>query len=390
MKRIIVCALLVTLGAALADDTIAVSQVKGVGAGRGAALDDAKRNAVEQALGVALQGVTEVKDFELITDVVRSRCEGYIVDYKLVRDTALKDHYEIVMNADVSRSPLKADAKTLQASLGGFRFMVWYDFRKAATQDDSAKYEYAVARANEYLSRKGFRYVDPGVFNRLKTEARQLFPDTTKPLTVAQYMAVQADVPVFIELDQVDVTERSMGGQLNWTGASAIIDASAYDTYTAEGLGSAVGKTDSEVVDKDAVLARCEALDPAAYWAVDKVVFQMMPKLGDWALNGKPYLLRVYGAGSYKSVRALKDSLKNDSRFGGQLEVVSAQDYSQFDLTFKGAADELADAVLDYCARIPALAAIDVAGFYKNQVNFALPGAKVPEAERGIAPGKTK
>jgi len=32
------------------------------------------------------------------------------------------------------------------------------------------------------------------------------------------------------------------------------------------------------------------------------------------------------------------------------------------------------------------LSPLDVAGFFKNQVNFAMPGAKVPEEQKGVLP----
>jgi len=142
----------------------------------------------------------------------------------------------------------------------------------------------------------------------------------------------------------------------------------------------AKGEPSTEYTSGDATRS---AMDRAMQLAGDKLLYQMSQKLGDWLLNGKPYLLRFYGISSYKTLRKLKDALKSDARFGGEMEIVSTKDYSQFDLTFKGSADELADAALDYAEKVPELAAIDVAGFFKNQVNFALPGVSVPAAERG-------
>jgi hypothetical protein len=127
------------------------------------------------------------------------------------------------------------------------------------------------------------------------------------------------------------------------------------------------------------------AIDKAMEQAGDQLLYQMNKKLGDWLLNGKAYLLRFYGVASYKVLRKLKDALKTDPRFGGEMEIVSTKDYSQFDLTFKGAADDLADATLDYAEKLPELAAIDVVGFFKNQVNFGMPGVAVPSAERGMS-----
>ncbi|MCX6841640.1 MAG: hypothetical protein NTX53_05095 [candidate division WOR-3 bacterium] len=385
MKRVIPIVLALA-GLVLAQDVVPIV-VKGTGPDRPQAIEDAKRNAVEQALGVAVQGITEMQNFSVIKDIVQSRADGYVSNYTVIEETPFPDRFEVKISANVSKSPLQADTKSLQSALGGFRIMVWYDFRSVTSPKAVENYDYAYDRANEFLSRNRLRYVERTVFDRLKEEARKLFPDTTQPLTVAQQMAVDANVPVFWELSRVVVPERDMGVGGIVT-AEATVDIKAYDTYTAEGMGTAVAKG-TPAAEYNGGDASRGAMDKAMEQAGDKLLYQMTQKLGDWLLNGKPYLLRFYGISSYKVLRKLKDALKEDPRFGGEMEVVSTKDYSQFDLTFKGAADDLADVMLDLVEKIPELAAIDVAGFFKNQVNFALPGVAVPQAERGLqAPGQ--
>ncbi len=378
MRRF-VAALLVLACLGLGQDLIPV-EVKGVGPDRTQAIEDAKRSAVEKALGVAIEGFTMMENFRVIQDVVRSRAEGYIANFEVVEEIPFPDRFEVKIRANVSSSPLKADAKTLQSSLGGFRIMAFYDLRKVTTPADSENYAYAYERTNEFLSRNGLRYVERSVFDRLKQEAEALFPDTVNPLTVAQHMAVQANVPVFWELSRVVVTKADKA--LGITQAIATVDLKAYDTYTAEGMGTAVGKGEPavEFQGDDAVRS---AIDNGVQAAADKLLYQMNKILGRWLFDGKPYLLRFYGVSSYKILRKLKDKLKEDPRFGGQMEIIFAENYGQFDLTFKGASDELADATLDYAEKIPELSTLDVVGFFKNQVNFALPGAKVPEQAKG-------
>jgi len=380
MSRLLM-AVLVTIGLVLAQDLVPI-EVKGTGPDRTQAIEDAKRNAVEQALGAVVSGITEMRNFEVIKDIVQSRADGYVANYSVIEETPFPDRFEVKIAANVTKSPLQADAKSLQSALGGFRIMTWYDFRKVTSAAAVENYDYAYDRANEFLSRNRLRYVERTVFDRLKEEARKLFPDTTQPLTVAQQMAVDANVPVFWELSRVVVTERAMGAG-GIVSADATVDVKAYDTYTAEGMGVAnfKGEPAAEYSGDDA--AR-NAIDKAMEQAGDQLLYQMNKKLGDWLLNGKAYLLRFYGVSSYRTLRKLKDALKEDPRFGGEMEIVSAKDYSQLDLTFKGAADDLADATLDYSEKIPELAAIDVVGFFKNQVNFALPGVTVPTAERGL------
>ena len=375
MKRVITI-VLVLAGLVLAQDFVMVDSVKGVGPDRTQALEDAKRNAVEQALGVAIGSETQMESFRVVRDVVSSRAEGYITDFKVLRETPFPDRYEVWISGKVTRSQLKADAKTLQSALGGFRIMVWYDFRSIRSPRDSENFEYAQDRVNEFLSSKGLRYVERKRFEALKQQARELLPDTTQPLTVAQNMAFMADVPVFWDMSRLDVPLQA-SGVAGIAMSHATLDIKAYDTYTAEGMGTAVFRGDQKA-EYGAADAGRTAIDLAAQGACDKLLYQMNRYLGDWVLNGKPYTLRFYGIASYKTLRLLKEELKGDPRFGGQLEVVSAKDYAQLDLTFKGAADELADATLDYTAKVPGLEDVDVLCFLKNQVNFYKEGTKPP------------
>jgi hypothetical protein len=368
-------------------------EVKGVGPDRTQAIEDAKRAAVEQALGTAVTGITEMENFKVIKDIVRSRSAGYVSKYEVTKETPFPDRFEVMIKALVSSSPLKADVKTLQASLGGFRIMTFYDFRKLDSRE-SLDYEYAYQRVNEFLGRNKLRYVQRNVFEGNMEDARKLFPDTTRPLTVAQYMAVQANVPVFWEIHRLIVTARKMGAPSptggNIISAEASVDLEAYDAHTAEGMGAMAGKGEpaAQYTDED---ARRNAIESAVERAAEKLLFQMNVQMADWLLNGKPYSLRFYGIKSYKDLAKMKTELKNDPRFGGQMEIASAQDYAQLDITFKGAADELADAVvLEYAPKFPEFRDLDVVGFFKNQINFALPGANVPKNERSPVPSKTK
>ncbi|MFO7674841.1 MAG: hypothetical protein R6X12_00780 [bacterium] len=374
LKRVV--AVLAAVACVAVAQTIVV-QAKGYGPDRTRALEDAKRNAVEQAIGSAIQGFTTMENFRVVQDVVKSRAEGYIEKFEMVGDPVpLRDHFEVTIKAWVSTSPMEAEARSLFGSLGGFRIMVFYDLRKPRPESELEHYEYAYARANEFLARNRIRYVDRGTFERLMGEARALFSEQESTVTFAQHLALQANVPVFIDLTRVTVSSRELGiespysGQL--TAAEATVDASAYNTSSAEGLGSAVYRGEPGVQHTGADAAR-GALDGAVLGALDKLLYQMSPIVAGWSSTGKPYLVRFFGP-SYRTLRVLKDALKSDSRFGGEMEIVSATGYNQWDLTFISSADELADAVLDHADKIPGLAGLDVLSFIRDQVNFWIPG----------------
>lgn len=382
LKRIV--AVLAVMACVAVAETIVV-EAKGYGSDRTQALEDAKRNAVEQAVGTAIQGFTTMENFRVVQDVVRSRAEGYITKYQMVGDPVpMRDYFEVTIKAWVSTSPLEADARSLFGQLGGFRIMVYYDYRVPRLERELANYDYAYARVNEYLARNRIRYVERSVFERLRNEARALFTEQTPSMTVAQHLALQANVPVFIDLARVAVSSRGMGMDSPFGGQIAVseatVDLSAYNTGTAEGMGSAVhrGEPAPGYTDPD---ADRDALDKAVLGAMDKLLYQMSPIVASWSTGGKPYLVRFFGP-SYRQLRSLRDALQNDSRFGGEMEMVAAAGFSQWDLTFIASAGELVDAILDHSDKVPGLAGLDVLSIVRDQLNFHIPGVHIPEEYR--------
>lgn len=191
-------------------------------------------------------------------------------------------------------------------------------------------------------------------------------------------MALWADAEFFIDISNVNLYEgeKALGIKVG----KSTIDLKAYDNCTAEGMGTAVGNGEiqASMVDKE---ARRKAMSSGAERASEKLLCLCQKYIADWCQNGAPFLLRFYKCGTYRTLRKLKDKLKNDPRFGGQMRIVSAADYSNLDVTFKGTADDLADAVLDFADAIPELQGLDVRLFYGRQVSFAMPGVSIPEAK---------
>ncbi len=368
---IILFILLITVTAFAQEATV---QVIGVGTNREGAIQDALRSAVGQALGTKVISETEVKNFQLIKDVVQTRTAGYISSYEVIKETPLKETYEVTVNAIVSLSPLKVDVKSLAQWLGGLKWLVFYDFRKLSCPEDTLKFEYTYDRVNEYLARKEYRYIERSVFDRLKEEAAVLKDEPTN--TVAQKMALWADAEFFIDISKVNLYEgeKALGIKV----AKSTIDLKAYDNCTAEGMGTAVGNGEAQP-DMIANEARRRAMDSGTEKACEKLLYLSQKYISEWCQNGAPFLLRFYGCGSYRTLKKLKNKLKDDPRFGGQMRIVLAEDYANFDVTFKGTADELADAVIDYADEIPELNGLDVKLFYGRQISFAMPGVSIPE-----------
>jgi hypothetical protein len=83
---------------------------------RRAALEEAKRGAVEQALGSYIESRTEVENFALAADKIYSTVQGRIDSYQVIDDEALDDEtYRIIILAAFPDETLLTDTEQLLA-----------------------------------------------------------------------------------------------------------------------------------------------------------------------------------------------------------------------------------------------------------------------------------
>ncbi|MDR1514788.1 MAG: hypothetical protein LBS45_03760 [Synergistaceae bacterium] len=72
--------------AAITAGEIVVNEAVGTGTSRKAAEDDAKRSAIEQGIGAFIDGYTEMKDYQVVTDKVFSKAQGIIKKFEVLNE----------------------------------------------------------------------------------------------------------------------------------------------------------------------------------------------------------------------------------------------------------------------------------------------------------------
>ena len=82
-----------------------VVTVNGTGISQDAAIQDAKRNAVERVVGTAIHAESAAQDLELIYDAINSRTQGYVKSCKVISSKNVDGSIEIVAQVDVSSEP---------------------------------------------------------------------------------------------------------------------------------------------------------------------------------------------------------------------------------------------------------------------------------------------
>jgi hypothetical protein len=126
-------------------------------------LNDAKRAAVEKAVGVRVSSSTEVRNFMAVRDQVLSRATGYLKNYKILKEGPTPfGAYEVSIRAEVMAGALVDDLTRFTKMLSlqkspriavQVRPTVAAEYRPAANK--------AVSLLNRRLARSGFTVVDP-------------------------------------------------------------------------------------------------------------------------------------------------------------------------------------------------------------------------------------
>ena len=358
-----------------AQEKTATVNSKGVGLKREDALRDALRGAVEQVAGTTLFSETKVENFAVIRDAISTNTNGYITTYDVVKEVPFADRYEIDVKATVSTDPLKADFKTLSKAMGGVRFLVAYNPADVGTQKDN--YEYSIERFNEYLSGKGYRYLDKSRFDQLKNEAFKIYAGNSDDASYVQKLGMMSDAQFIILIKKIHFGTKTEAFGTRQS-QKITIEAKAYDNCTAEGLGTIVMESNWNSGTNGG--AAREGISNVINNDAKRLLSVFTSYIGDWVNNGAPYELRFYSTGTYRELKDLREKLKSDSKFGGDFEIVSTTDYTKINCTFREKPEDLTDKVLEFADQIPALKPknLDVKLLYGRQISFAPQGIKLP------------
>lgn len=366
-----ICILLLSSSLSFAADEEATVRAKGFGGDRSDAIEDAYRNAVSKAVGTYVSSETSVENFVVVKDAITTRSKGYITNYTIINEGMQTDMYQVEIEATVSLSPLKADAKLLADAIGGVRFLVMYDPRKVK-EDEVSNYEFAVERVNEQLAQQGYRYIEKNRFDELQREAMNLMEasDTTE-MSYVQRLGLKSGAQFIIYLKNIRVDSRSEAFDTRFSSVVKM-DVKAYDNCTAEGLGT-VSIEGERSTSRELKSTVKDGIASASKNELGKLMTLFNSYIGTWVNTGTPFELRFYNIGGFREFRDLRDQLKSDADFGGQFEITSVPEYTRINCTFKSKPDDLAFKILDMTDAVLAMKSkkVDVKLIYGRQINFA-------------------
>ena len=234
-----------------------VVTVEGSGISETAAIQDAKRNAVEKVVGTYLKSRSVMQDLELISDAVNTRTQGYVKSCKVIDKKIENGNVNITAQIDVSSEPSSELMKDIEV------VMNLHDPRLAVVTehygDDGGETfkRYTVmctAAIREELAKRGFTHV---VDNPVSVDYI-----IVGNLTVGKGRAVT--IPNFGDLSNAKITQVETG----LSKSEAVMDCriKKFDTdeiigefhATGSNIGSSNGELDNQAVAKLAMNAAQE------------------------------------------------------------------------------------------------------------------------------------
>ena len=133
-----------------------IVESEGFGISKKDALLKAKREAVEIGIGTILYSQTEIKNFELMKDVILTRTVGSVKKYDILHQEKKSDNtFYVKIQAVVSLASIRTDLaalKILLESMDKPRIMVVIKEKNG---------NHAESAIIDYLTEKGFDLVDP-------------------------------------------------------------------------------------------------------------------------------------------------------------------------------------------------------------------------------------
>jgi hypothetical protein len=295
------------------------------------AVQDALRKAVEQAVGTMVSSETLVENFQVVRDNIYNKSQGYVKDYKIVKEKPGTDLYAVTITATVSTENLKNDLGALGlliARVGKPRtlFMV---------AEQNIGQEILLYWWGSWGSRGGAAFAGQSVEMAVsETVLKEEF--LNRGFNVIDVSAVTGKFEIsnaYRIADLTDTGAREIGRKM---GAEIIVKGKALAKEGPRTAGSSVGSYLADItlsavrVDNGQVLASVrgnaaarhvaqhvggnQAIENAARQVADKLVEQITAKWTAEMSGGQLIQLTIRGLGGMKDLVKIKEFLKGKVR----------------------------------------------------------------------------
>jgi hypothetical protein len=303
----------------VAAEGVAAIQQGAVDIARDAAIEDAQKRAVEQAIGIMIDSQTQVENYQLISDKILSQIKGYITRYNVTGESQESSLLRVRITAEVSLGKLNDDLSAigiLMSQMHKPRTMVLIAEQNVG-RDVNAWWLGTQGEADmsvvenafmDKFTEKGFEFIDHQVASK---EIRVTAPYKVADLSAAQAKTLgsQADAEVVIIGKALAKVYGDIGGGMKSVQADLSVKAVRTDTgqviATATTHGAAVHITETS--------AGTEALRKAANQAADDMIIKILAVYSKEVGGTRPVAITITGLTKNQFVK-FKDVLRNQVR----------------------------------------------------------------------------
>jgi len=296
---------------------VAVIQQNAVDIARDAAIEDAQKRAVEQAIGIMISSQTQVENYQLISDKILSQTKGYITRYNVVSDKREGTLQRITLTAEVSLGKLSDDLSAigiLMSQMHKPRTMIMVSEQNIGSEVNAwwvgGETDVSVVE-NSFMDKfteKGFTFIDRETAAReIKVTAAYRVRDLTTGQ--AKTLAQQADAEVVIIGKAVAKLYGEVGGGMK----SAQADLSARAVRTDTGQVIATSTQHAAAVHISDISAGTEALRKVANLAADDMITKILAMYSKESGGTRSVVITITGLTKPQFVK-FKDVLMNQVR----------------------------------------------------------------------------
>jgi len=326
------------------------------------ALKAAQREAVEQVVGSRITAQTLAANNQLISDKILSRTDGYVRKYDIV-DTKEEDGaMKVTIRAQVGTGQLDKDVQAVQAliqQLGNRKMIILLQEQTVTSNQTSLNTQTMATVLTEAFTKDGWTIIDPsfamgkvkvqpGATTLSSTEAKEI-----GDLAKADYI-LYGNV-TFLQHDPYNtlLTGKDEKGNQALFLVSGTHDLALFVADSGTQLTKLTGRfLSDEMVNRGAqYISYDHAAQEMARGRGAKIVEELRKTTGEYLqnalFNGNRVVMNVVGLADYAAVQGFKKVLAQELSSGlremGQGSFGDGK--TQFDMTFLGTTDDIAEAV---------------------------------------------
>lgn len=311
------------------------------------AINDSLRKAVEQAVGTVISSETVVENFEVINDSIYAKSQGYIQNYKILKENVSDSLYRVTIRATVSMGSIKDDLRALgflMARKGMPRLMVLIAEQNVGQAHpsyfwDSVDLSVAENVFQSNFLQDGFTFVDrASVQGELKTITR-------RGTDLNNNLAAKLGKKVDAELVVIGKAFAKAAGNVAGTSMKSLqANITARAVRTDNGMVIASAAEHAAAVHIDDITGGSEAIKKATEKLAENLKAQIVAKWQSEVSSAGLVSLTVRQIKSYADFMTLKDALKEEVRGVKNVYIRKMQaGTAQMDVEFQGSALLLAD-----------------------------------------------